>query len=364
MPKIIEKKYTITSFNSDDTKVYISNNNTGVSYLYDFVLKTKTDINVSGLKVFSSAFSDDNIYIAVLLYNGHSSNLEEILVIECDSGIVVKKICLKDYIKKVFSVVTKIQFINNMIVASFQYSDASGAIVINIDLKKNFLVQTRTFNNTVIHCLQCIKDNVLLLCTKDNSNYLYLLNSNNLQKQDEISFKKGVIYSSNMFICSDKIYLVALINCLFKLHPKSRNYIMSDVDIVSDSIKLNICSLIKERKLPIPEQFLFGKGYLLGTKTTRYCSKKRVLGVYSIDSLESVGEFMHSNQNIYFLNMLKKVDMLSVSAIEFSQGEIFYGFFLSPTGKYLHLTTNKNTYILDTPKSFLELLDKHNQMLV
>ena len=49
MPKIIEKKYTITSFNSDDTKVYISNNNTGVSYLYDFVLKTKTDINVSGL---------------------------------------------------------------------------------------------------------------------------------------------------------------------------------------------------------------------------------------------------------------------------------------------------------------------------
>ena len=151
MPKIIEKKYTTTSFNSDDTKVYISNNNTGVSYLYDFVLKTKTDINVSGLKVFSSAFSDDNIYIAVLLYNGHSSNLEEILVIECDSGIVVKKICLKDYIKKEFSVVTKIQFINNMIVASFQYSDASGAIVINIDLKKNFLVHTRTFNNTVIH---------------------------------------------------------------------------------------------------------------------------------------------------------------------------------------------------------------------
>lgn len=150
-----------------------------------------------------------------------------------------------------------------------------------------------------------------------------------------------------------------MINCLFKLRPKSRNYFVCDVDIVSDNIKLNISSLIKERKLPRPEQFLFRKGYLLATKTTRYCSKKRVLGVYSIDSLEFVGEFMHSNQNIYFLNMLKNVDMLSASTIKFSKGEIFYGFFLSPTGKYLHLTTNKNTYILDTPKSFLELLDKH-----
>lgn len=343
MTQLIKEKNAKVVFNFDDTKAIIAKSNNEQTYLYDFNLNTKKKIDVLGMGIFSVDFSKENDYVTLLLYSKKTCDLEKLLIIDCKTGEKVKTVSIKDYVQDDVGLISPIHNSKNYIVVSLQKSNASGAVLLVVDLKNNFSVCMKEFHKTIIKTVHCIEDKLLVLSMKG---LLYLLDCPNLQIQDEFLYDKGILCSVKSYDCCGKIQLYSFI------HPHLmpyRKYMVSEFDVLSGKISLVSKFTKYQRKMPEPDQYLFSKGCSLATKMKRkILKKKQIFGAYKIENLDFIGEFLINDNSVCFFNGEKTVDILTKDDMKLSAYENIEGYYCSNTGKYSLVFTNKFTYVFET----------------
>ena len=340
MTQLIKEKKASIIFNADDTKAIVKKRNNEQTYLYDFNLATKIKIDVLGLGIFSVAFSKENDYVTLLLYDKKTCDLEKLLIVNCKTGEAVKTVSIKDYVQDDVGLIAPIHNSKNYIVVSLQKSNASGAVLLVVDLNNNFSVCVKDFHKTIIKTVHCIEDKLLVLSMKG---LLYLFDCPNLQIQDEFLYDKGILCSVQMYDCCGKIQIYSFI------HPNLmpyRKYMVSEFDVLSGKIKQISKYTKRQRKMPEPDQYLFDKGCILATKR-KFIKPKRVFGAYKIENLDFIGEFLINDNSVSFINGEKTVEILTSDDINPSSNEKILSYDLSNTGKYSVVYTNKFTYVLE-----------------
>ncbi len=340
MTQLIKEKKSMIVFNFDDTKAIVKKRNNEQTYLYDFDLDTKNKIDVFGLEVFSVAFSKDNDYVSLLLYDPKTCDLEKLLIVDCKTGETVKTVSVKDYIQDDVGLIAPVHNSKNYIVASFQKSNATGAVLLVIDLNDDFSVCVKDFYKTIINTVHCVENKLLALSTKG---VLYLLECPSLQIQDEFLYDKGILCSVQSNDCCGKIQIYSFI------HPNLmpyRKYMLSEFDVLSGKIKQTSKYTKRQRKMPEPDQYLFHKGCILATKTKRkFTKKKYVYGAYKIENLDFIGEFLINDNSVSFSDGKKTIEVLKSDDLNLSSHEKILQYDLSNTGIYSIVYTNKSIYV-------------------
>ena len=342
MTQLIKEKKTSIIFNADDTKAIVKKRNNEQTYLYDFNFDTKIKIDVFVLGIFSVAFSKENDYVTLLLYDKKTCDLEKLLIVNCKTGEAVKTVSIKDYVQDDVGLIAPVHNSKNYIVVSLQKSNASGAVLLVVDLNNNFSVCVKDFHRTVITTVHCIENKLLVLSTKG---FIYSLECPNLKIMDEYLYDKGILCSVKSYDCCGKIQIYSFI------HPNLmpyRKYMVSEFDVLSGKIKQISKYTKRQRKMPEPDQYLFDKGCILATKTKRkFLKKERIYGAYKIENLDFIGEFLISDNSVSFFDGEKTVEILTSDDINLSDNEKILQYDLSNTGKYSIVYTNKFTYVFD-----------------
>ena len=250
------------------------------------------------------------------------------------------------------------QFFSGVIAVSFQYSDASGAMLMSIDCNNNFNVQTNFLPNNVIYHLHCAEKIVVFV--KEHGKAFSVVQTVKLVDPENLKILQTLVFEGesdhNYYLKSfgnaQEITVVA-ISKAFYLVPfvRHKRYSVYKIDISSDSLNIKTVSAIKREKLLEPEQYIYEKGYMLGEELIdQNGTSRKVFGTYKIDS-----EFVFGNKTACYVKDNQSIDLLSDFSGGFSKGENFTGFYLSSTGKYIRLYTSKKSYIFKAPTTFLEL---------
>ena len=337
-------KYSLVTFSKNDDCLFVFDQQNKMNYLYNFLIDSEIKFKAE-YTVHSAVFSRDSKYLAILLIDVKTCDFIKLQVYDTKGFQLIKQINLKDYIKKPFSTFTKMQFINDTVIMSFVYLDATGSILMTVGIHGADEVRSRVFENGIIQSVFVNEKNIVLLFAESKGKLaqikkLWTISLKDLNDLKDITanlFNNTFRILSESYSCLNNSILVLLYEkSFFKKTTRKRN--LYSFDITNE--KLNFTSKIAlTRKFFMPLQIIGDTGCYVGK------CKSGKFSICSLDGCKEVADFVVEKDGLIIswgdisINLIKALQPI------FCKNEVLENFVFSNTAKYGVLQTSKKTYV-------------------
>lgn len=272
---MIVKKNSMIAFSKYDENAFIFNRNSKKNFIYHLSSASKKELNINE-PVFSASFSDDSKHLAILLYDEKTNDLTKLQIYNVDNALLLNEVVLNDYIKKEFSTITAIHFINGIVVVSFVHSDATGSVLLTINIKNDFQVCYKRFENGAIQSVFCNEQKIMLFYA-EKVDAIHQKHSIISVKYDEIDDISKTIFDGKVLgeypIVVESSYSPIKNSVLIFSYEKShlpmifframkRNLLLFDIE--NETIIPVLKKTVSRTKFIMPEQQIGDSGYFVG----------------------------------------------------------------------------------------------------
>ena len=360
MRNLIIEKNVYVIFSKDDSYMFVSNFVTKSCYIMDLKSNDKIPVLNNGLFAFSATFSTDEKYIVILLCNLKSSNLEKMIIVNTKNGETLYEVELENYIKYDFISVTKLNFYENLVLASFLVSENQSSVVLTIDMSKNYL-DISEWRKCYILDAFCGEQGAVFL-TVDNTHKFkqtknlclvkysdihkpLLKRNNNLVARNFKFFTECYAIQNNQVFARNK-------GKLYIFNIDSQRFILISSEKASSTKFINPSNIIGETGLFIGEE-IKKRGsvfrVLFGKRKSKIC-------LFSFRKCEKIGEIVSATDKCLLVCDGDVFDFFDLLPSDTKIKENVVSVNFSPTLEKIVIHTNKHTYICsgDKFKSFIK----------